>query len=72
MLIILISEPKQDWKICLGGAVDFILRLQSINLLVRVSPPPQLFKNPDILGVQKWSVSRIRHMIVADFLEKKS
>ena len=36
-----------------GWAVDFVLRLQSINLLVRVSRPLQLVKNSGILGVEK-------------------
>ena len=36
-----------------GWAVDFVLRLQSINLFVRVTRPPELVKKSDILGVEK-------------------
>ena len=34
-----------------GWAVDFILRLQSVNLLVCVTHPAQLVKEPDI---ERW------------------
>ena len=36
-----------------GWAVDFALRLQSINLLVRVTHQPELVKKSDILGMGK-------------------
>ena len=44
-----------------GCAVDFILRLQSINLLVRVTLQPQC----------QFSVNSIKHVIIADFSKKK-
>ena len=53
-------------------AVGFVLRLQSINLLVGITRPPQLVKNPDILGVEKWSANSLRHNTIIDFLKKKS
>ena len=53
-----------------GWAVDFALRLQSINLLVRVTHPPELVKKSDILGMRKWSVNSIRHKTIADFSKK--
>ena len=36
-----------------GWAVDFVLRLQSINLLVRVTRPPELVKSAGRVGVEK-------------------
>ena len=64
ILTFLISESKYGW------AVDFVLRLQSINLLVRVSRPLQLVKNSDILGVEKWSASSLWHNTIAYFSKK--
>ena len=65
ILTFLISESKHD-----GWAVDFVLRLQSIYLLVRVTCPPPLVKKLDTLVVDKWSNNSLRHNTIADFLKK--
>ena len=53
-----------------GWAVDFVLRLQSIYLLVRVNHPPPLVEKLDTLGVDKWSTNSLRHNTIADFPKK--
>ena len=53
-----------------GWAVDFVLGLQSINLLVRVAHSPKIVKKRDTLGVEKWSTNSLRHKTIADFLKK--
>ena len=50
-----------------GWAVDFVLILQSINLLIRVTRLPQLVQKSDISGVEKWSANSLRHNTIADF-----
>ena len=65
ILTFLISESKHD-----GWAVDFVLRLQSIYLLVRVTCPPPLVKKLDTLGVDKWSTNSLRHNTIAEFSKK--